>query len=128
MLASTLPGSRGEPPVRSTADFLQAHSTLPWLWAVDGKVSSGVASATWRLYAVRRQSQGRAVHMPLLQHASLDVHRKILKEVRGGGDLQEIEQHPMPPNWIMATPTPEHRFSQVSFRSSQGEIPETKIL
>ena len=35
---------------------------------------------------------------------------------------------PIPPNWIMATPTPECRFFQVGFRSWQGKIPETRIL
>ena len=36
--------------------------------------------------------------------------------------------YPIPPNWITATPTPEHRFYRVGFRAWQGEIPDTEIL
>lgn len=35
---------------------------------------------------------------------------------------------PIPPDWIMATPTPAHRFFRVNFRSWRGLIPDTEIL
>lgn len=35
---------------------------------------------------------------------------------------------PIPPNWIMATPTPARRGFRVSFRGWQGEIPDTEFV
>lgn len=35
---------------------------------------------------------------------------------------------PVPPNWVMSTPTVEHRMFRVSYRGWQGEIPDTEIL
>lgn len=35
---------------------------------------------------------------------------------------------PVPPNWIMNTPTPTHPFFRVGFRSWRGLVPDTEIL
>src|SRR5262245_12835687 len=94
-LAGILPGNRGEPPPRTTADFLQAYSTMPWLRAVVGKVSIGVASVTWRLYAARPARGGRALHKPLVQRAAAVERRAMLKALRDSDELQEIDTHPL---------------------------------
>lgn len=35
---------------------------------------------------------------------------------------------PLPPHWVVATPTPEHRFFTVRFAGWDGDIPDTEIL
>lgn len=49
-----------------------------------------------------------------------------LKERNGAGKPMAI--WPLPPDWVISTPTPAHRFFRVSFRAWQGEIPDTEIL
>lgn len=49
-----------------------------------------------------------------------------LKERNGAG--KPVAFWPLPPDWVISTPTPTHRFFRVSFRAWQGEIPDTEIL
>lgn len=49
-----------------------------------------------------------------------------LKERNGAGKPSAV--WPLPPDWVISTPTPVHRFFRVSFRGWQGEIPDTEIL
>lgn len=49
-----------------------------------------------------------------------------LKERNGAG--RPVTLWPLPPDWVISTPTPAHRFFRVSFRGWQGEIPDTEIL
>jgi phage portal protein BeeE len=91
-LAGIMPGGRGEPPRRNTADFLMAYSTMPWLRAVVGKVSSSVAATTWRLYSI--QKLGRPVRMPMIQRATSETRRKLLKEAYTREELHEVVSHP----------------------------------
>lgn len=34
---------------------------------------------------------------------------------------------PLPPNWVLSTPTPQHPYYRVSFRGWQGRIPDAEI-
>jgi hypothetical protein len=52
MLVGIFPGTRGDPPPRSTGDFLKAFSTMSWLRAVIHKVAPAVASTCWQLFAI----------------------------------------------------------------------------
>lgn len=49
-----------------------------------------------------------------------------LKERDGLGTI--IGVWPIPPHWILATPTPSFRFFRVGFRGWQGAIPDTEFL
>jgi len=49
-----------------------------------------------------------------------------LKERNGAG--KPVAFWPLPPDWVISTPTPTHRFFRVSFRAWQGEIPDTEIF
>lgn len=49
-----------------------------------------------------------------------------LKERNGAG--KPVAYWPLPPDWVISTPTPTRRFFRVSFRAWQGEIPDTEIL
>ena len=49
-----------------------------------------------------------------------------IKERNGVG--APVAFWPIPPHWIINTPTPTHRFYRYSFRGWQGEIPDTEIL
>lgn len=49
-----------------------------------------------------------------------------LKERDATGTV--IAVWPIPPNWIMATPTPVFRFFRVSFRAWRGMIPDTEWI
>lgn len=35
---------------------------------------------------------------------------------------------PLPPNWVLSTPTPSNRFYRVGFTGWQGDIPDTEII
>lgn len=49
-----------------------------------------------------------------------------LKERNGAG--APIAYWPLPPHWVIDTPSPSARFYQVSFRAWQGDIPDTEIV
>lgn len=49
-----------------------------------------------------------------------------LKERDGQGT--PVGVWPIPPHWILATPTPQFRFFRVSFRAWRGLIPDTEFL
>lgn len=60
------------------------------------------------------------------QHLDLVGEAFWLKERNGAG--KPVVFWPLPPNWVIGTPTPAHPFFRVSFRAWQGEIPDTEIL
>lgn len=49
-----------------------------------------------------------------------------LKERNGLGLPSQL--WPIPPHWVIATPTPTHRFYRVAFRAWIGEIPDSEML
>lgn len=49
-----------------------------------------------------------------------------LKERDAQGTIVAV--WPIPPHWIMATPTPAFRFFRVSFRAWRGNIPDTEFV
>lgn len=50
----------------------------------------------------------------------------LMKERNGLGIL--VNLWPIPPHWILSTPTPTYRYYRVSFRGWQDTIPETEIM
>jgi phage portal protein BeeE len=59
-------------------------------------------------------------------HFDLDGNVFLMKERNGVGAVAGL--WPIPPNWVMTTPTPSHRSYRVSYRGWQAEIPDTEIL
>jgi HK97 family phage portal protein len=59
-------------------------------------------------------------------HLDLAGEAYWVKERDGLGTV--VGLWPVPPNWIMNTPTPTNRFFRVGFRGWQGYIPDTEIL
>lgn len=49
-----------------------------------------------------------------------------LKERNGAG--APVAYWPLPPHWVIDTPSPSARFFQVSFRAWQGDIPDAEIV
>lgn len=69
---------------------------------------------------------GVSLRKTTMIHLDLTGEAFWVKERNGAG--APITFYPIPPNWVTATPTPEHRFYRVDFRGWQGEIPDTEVL
>ena len=69
---------------------------------------------------------GQAFRKLTMIHLDLVGEAFWVKERNGTGAPSAL--YPIPPNWVTATPTPDHRFYRVGFRGWQGEIPDTEIL
>jgi hypothetical protein len=71
-------------------------------------------------------------HVGLTNRQIIQMHLDLagealwLKERNGLGKPAAL--WPLPPDWVVATPTPGHPFFRVSFRGWQGDIPDTEIL
>lgn len=178
LLQGVLPGGMGTPPTRGTAEYLRAYSQMPWLRAVACRIATGVASADWQLYVVRKQGKRASFdgRVKAIQRAPAQLRRHLLKQAATDQDLQQITEHPLldvlgkandfqtglsmrkvtqlhldltgdafwlkerdalgtvigvwpiPPSWIMATPTPTFRFFRVSYRAWRGAIPDTEFV
>lgn len=63
-------------------------------------------------------------------HIDLAGEAFWLKERAGGGLMKGVVTAvwPIPPHWILATPTPSYPFYRVSYRAWQGDIPASEIL
>jgi phage portal protein BeeE len=55
------------------------------------------------------------------------VGEAVLVKERGPGNVP-VAAYPIPPSWVVGTPTPSHRSYQVGYRSWQVEIPDTEVL
>lgn len=69
---------------------------------------------------------GESVRKVTQLHLDLVGEAYWLKERNALGTVVGI--WPIPPNWILATPTPSYRFFRVQFRAWRGPIPDTEIL
>ena len=68
---------------------------------------------------------GLDVRRATFLHRYVEGEAFLIKERNGLG--VPIAGYPVPPHWIIATPTPTRRAFRVSFRGWQGEIPDTEI-
>lgn len=93
MLAGIAPGGRGDPPPRGTRDLLRAYTTMPWLRAVNNKVSHAVASTPWVLYA--RERNRRPLRDITLQSCGDRLTRDLLLDrAKAVDELRPILDHP----------------------------------
>ncbi len=173
LLSGVLRG--GEPPSRGTKELIRAYKFMPWLRAVNTKVSTSVAGVTWELY-IQNGSNGKAIRNNKLQYADEIFRRSRMAEMRKDGELREIETHPLlslldnanpmmtgrtarqvtqtyldlkgeafwilernnqgmpiefwpvPPHWIVETPSAKRPFYRVNFKNWQGQIPAEEMI
>jgi HK97 family phage portal protein len=94
MLSGIAPGGGRTPPPRGTADLLRSYTTMPWLRAVNNKVSHAVASTPWVLYT--RERRGRPMRDWAIQTAYDPAQRALLMEqAKAAGELKPILDHPL---------------------------------
>ena len=73
-----------------------------------------------------------SVQTGLMGRRTTQLHLDLVGEAfwlleRGALD-QPVAIWPVPPNWILGTPTPRYPFFRVSFRGWQGTIPESEFI
>jgi len=90
MLAGIMQG--GQPPKRGSEELIKMYKRLPWLRAINSKISISVASVTWELYVQR--SGERAVRSYKLQKADINYRQKNIKQLKAAGKMEEIFDHP----------------------------------
>ncbi len=104
LLAGLFTGG-GPPPRRGTWELIRAYKKMPWLRAVNSKVSASIASVTWELYVQRSGigngrafsptgGAGKVIRNAKLQRADAKFRRKEIKRLKTAGELQEITSHP----------------------------------
>lgn len=95
LLAGILPGSRGEPPPRGTAEYLRAYSTMPWLRAVADRHATRTGAVPWQVKALKGRD-GKYVRDLVLQRADAPTRQKLFAAHRAaGGEVVELTDHPL---------------------------------
>lgn len=149
---NTMPWSRA--PVGRIA---VAVSQLHWRLYYEVKNGTAVRNRKWQESPneIRKNSLAQAVRVgkakEVEQHIMLDALHKGSVQLSGVATWKVSQIHmeqvgetfwikernaagapvafwPLPPYWVIDTPTPANRFYRVSFRSWQGSIPETEIV
>lgn len=93
MLSGIATGGRGEPPARGTAELLRSYTEMPWLRAVNNKVSHAVASTPWILYT--RERRGRPVRDVTIQNCQDRAMRDtLIQRAVAANELKPILDHP----------------------------------
>ena len=87
--------SRNIAPSRTTGEFLQAYSSMPWLRAATAKISHSVAATPWKVYAIKSKATGKYVRAKAIQRADFDFRAKMIKNAKYSGELDEILDHPI---------------------------------
>lgn len=167
--------NRGDPPRRGTLELLQSYRKMPWLRAVNHRISTSIASVPWTLY-VQQNGKGKAVRNVKAQRADRINRNKILRRMKQQEVLKQIESHPLldlldtanpamtgrsarqitqtyldlkgetfwvlernaygmpiefwpvPPHWVIQTPSIHFPSFKVSFRGWNGDIPASEII
>src|SRR5262245_11606618 len=132
----------GDPPARGTREFLEVYETSPWVRAVAGRVATSVGSTQWTLEANGRQVQEHILLAALRRPNPLMSGHQLFKLTQLCLDLvgdsfwlksrnafgAPVEFYPIPPHWIMETPTPARPSFRVSQFSWQAIIPDTEVF
>ncbi len=143
-IARLFQGRRGEPPVRGTREMLEVYETSPWVRAVHGRIGTSIGETRWTLTRGDNDE-------PIDRHIMLDGLRKP-NPLMSGADLMKItsiyidlvgdafwlkvrngfgapvQYLPIPPYWIIETPTPELPTFRISYGSLQEVVAESAIL
>jgi phage portal protein BeeE len=143
-MMSRLWGARvGDPPIRGTKEFLEVYASSPWIRAVAGRVSSEIGATTWTLEARGQtvpedhlmlqtlrnpnpQMSGHALFK--VTQLSLDLVGDAFWLKARNGFGAPVELWPIPPHWIVETPTPMRPSYRVQYYAWQEEIAESEIL
>lgn len=97
VVAAMLPSGTSTPPERGVRGMLNAYNNSPWVRAVASRVSIGVGSVSWQVYAIRTQSTGRYFRSFDLQSKGIERRqfRRRMIDVPEGTELIEIAEHPI---------------------------------
>jgi hypothetical protein len=98
LLTDIYPAAMGAYPTRGTRQTLEAFSTMPWLRAVERKISNATAAVTWQLFVPRRAGQ-RATRNATIQRADKVYRSKAIKAGMAQQEIQEITDHPFLDMW-----------------------------
>lgn len=144
LLARLTPHS--QVPRRGTREILQAYRTHPWFRAVASKVATRVASVPLRLYEQRGRER-----VLVEKHELLDTLKKpngrmttfdllyltqVWLDTKGEGfwikernDRREVVAlYPVPPHWMVGTPSRTQPWFQLSYGTVQQALPLTEVL
>lgn len=69
---------------------------------------------------------GHATRKTTQVHLETTGEAMLLKERNGAGAT--VGLWPIPPDWVLSTPTAERRAYRMSYRGWQAEVPETEVL
>ena len=148
------------PPIRGTADLLDAYASTPWIHAVTSRIAGEVAGTGWRMYRKPSAADFRIKGVSYAEdeyklvevetHPLLDLlynpnpvmdgyHLMYLTQVYLDlvGDafwiLERqngipVEAYPVPPHWVMKTPTPDDPTFEIRHNLFNGKVPETEIV
>jgi HK97 family phage portal protein len=136
------------PPRRGSVELLLSYRTMPWLRIVTSRISDSCASVTLE---VRRRLANGEFSDPLLEHPLAKLlskpnpaltqrsMRKLtqlhldmmgeglwIKERSASGEVVMLV--PLPPAWILETPTPDRPFFRLSHNQVQRTIPARDVV
>lgn len=80
-------------PRRGDLELMKAYREMPWLRAVTQRISTGVACATWRLYATK--AGGKYSKDSAWANGHREGRRLKFLQAQAAGSLQEITDHPL---------------------------------
>ena len=181
LLSGVLQGPHANPPKRGTAQLLEAYMNLPWLRAVEHRISTSVASVQWNLFVVRPTRAGRQgaaiLRRDIQQSMDYSERQRLLEKAQHAGELVPVTDHPflelwtdpnplltgpgmraltvvyldlagesfwlmerdgpngtpsafwpLPPTWVVSTPTPNNPFFRLSHRGFQESVAAENIV
>jgi phage portal protein BeeE len=180
MMAGLVQGKTSSYLPRNSAQLIDSYNTSPWVHACACRIADSMAAVAWRLYVVRGRGTQRLWsqrEVAFLQRAQGPVtRRKLLDQVAGEAELQEVRSHllldvlhkansemtglelrwltsvwldlvgdvfflkernqvgapvalwPIPPTWVLETPSAQTPGFRLSYGRWQTIIPSTEML
>lgn len=96
-------GNTMQGPRKGSKELLDAFETMPWLRAVNGRISGQVGGTVWCLYVATTKPSGdeyrgyprKAIRMRKIQRChDPALRRRMLKDLQTQDSLREITDHP----------------------------------
>ncbi len=104
LLTGLYPGKTRTPPNRTTVNYLQGYSTMPWLRAVAGRIGGDIGAIEWKLFVERKggvpvRSAARRMNREdrrkyIKKHLKKPHHKKPTNVIMSGEtEIEEITDH-----------------------------------
>jgi len=136
------------PPRRGSVELLLSYRTMPWLRIVTSRISDSCASVTLE---VRRRKANGELSDPILDHPLAKLLSKPNPALTGRATRKVTQLHlemmgeglwvkersksgevvmlvPLPPAWILETPTADRPFFRLSHNQVQRIIPAADVV